>query len=130
MREGDTRLESVATPHAQASEPGAQALPGRADDHRHARGAAVRLRHRDDLRCETAEQPSVSARTVERLVAASRQSVQPAMARGCQGLARDVPDDAFRRRTPAIGWPVAAGGGPWASRASASKKARLPTCAS
>jgi hypothetical protein len=54
---------------------------------------------------ETAEQPGVSARTVERFVAASRQSVQPAMARGCQGQARDVPDDAFRRRTTAIGWP-------------------------
>src|SRR3954462_6814228 len=107
MREGDTRLDSVATPYAQASEPGAQALPGQADDHRHARGAAVRLRHRGDLRCETAEQGSVSARTVERLVAANRQSVQPAMARRCQGQARDVPDDAFLRRTTAIGWPVA-----------------------
>src|SRR3954465_1183144 len=112
MRVGDTRLDSVATPHAQASEPGAQALPGQADDHRHARGTAVRLRHRGDLRCETAEQPSVSARTVERLVAASRQSVQPAMARGCQGQARYVPDDAFRRCTTAIGWSVAAAEGP------------------
>ena len=35
---------------------------------------------------EAAEQPGVSARTVERLVAASRQSVQPGMARGCQGV--------------------------------------------
>jgi hypothetical protein len=61
---------------------------------------------------ETAEQPGVSARTVERLVAASRQSVQPAMARGCQGQARDVPDDAFRRRTTAIVRPVAATEGP------------------
>src|SRR3954454_15563992 len=123
MREGDTRLESVATPHAQASEPGAQALPGRADDHRHARGAAVRLRHRDDLQCETAEQPSVSARTVERLVAASRQSVQPAMARGGQGLARDVPEDFSRGRTTKLGGPGAPAGGPSPSRASASKKA-------
>src|SRR4051812_45716780 len=127
MREGDTRLESVATPHAQASEPGAQALPGRADDHRQARGAAVRLRRRDDLRCETADQPSASARTVERLVAASRQSVQPAMARGCQGPARDVPDDAFRRRTTAIGWPVAGGRGAPAARPPPRQKARVPT---
>src|SRR3954452_985325 len=54
---------------------------------------------------ETAERPGVSARTVERLVPPS---VQPAMARGYQGQARDVPDDAFQRRTTAIGRPVAA----------------------
>src|SRR3954449_928871 len=60
---------------------------------------------------ETAERPGVSARTVERLVIASRQSVQPAMARGYQGQARDVPDDAFQRRTTAIGRPVAAAEG-------------------
>src|SRR3954451_16451147 len=41
--------------------------------------------------------------------------------RGCQGQARDVPDDAFRRRSTAIGWPVAAAEGPRPA-ASASKK--------
>src|SRR4051794_9837593 len=41
--------------------------------------------------------------------------------RGCQGQARDVPDGAFRRRTTAIGWPVAAAEGPRPA-ASASKK--------
>jgi hypothetical protein len=34
---------------------------------------------------ETAEQPGVSAGTVERLVGVSRQAVQPGMTRGCQG---------------------------------------------
>src|SRR3954453_2724514 len=61
---------------------------------------------------ETAERPGVSARTVERLVAAGRRFVQPAMARGYQGQARDVPDDAFQRRTTAIGRPVAAAEAP------------------
>jgi hypothetical protein len=34
---------------------------------------------------ETAEQPGVSAGTVERLVGVSRQAAQPGMTRGCQG---------------------------------------------
>ena len=56
------------------------------------------------LPTEAAERPGVSARTVERLVAASRQSVQPGMARGWSGGEdrRDVPDDAFRRHVTAI----------------------------
>jgi hypothetical protein len=58
-----------------------------------------------------AEQPGVLARTVERLVAASRESVQPGMARGWSGSedGRDVSDHAFRPPHDSNG-PVRGGG--------------------